>query len=331
MTARRYVAPRLARARLHALGLYAQRTSCPILIGPFTSEVGFEALYWIPMLQRWRQRYAIATERVHVVSRGGAGRWYGVPLAQTLDLYDLSTIEEVRIQNSVGAARTGSLKQETVTTYDQAMMRLACRRWGLTWASAVWLHPRAMYVGLSPWWREDAGIGLVAAQTRYSPIDPGPPPAGWRLPAEYVCARFYARATFGLTAETMDFVAKTIERLAARVPVIDLSPQLYADEHVDFRITGTNVWALPAHEANQNLAVQAAVLARATGYIGTYGGMAQLALRLGVPSVSMYAGAWHGTAVAHLLLSHQIAVKTGVGFTVLSLEQMAMARGLLTT
>jgi hypothetical protein len=69
---------------------------------------------------------------------------------------------------------------------------------------------------------------------------------------------------------------------------------------------------LPAHE---NLAILSAVLGRAERFIGTYGGMQQLALRLGVPSIGLYSE-WGGTAMAHLTLSQALSVVSDTSFVV---------------
>ena len=48
----------------------------PIIVGPWLSEVGFEILYWIPLLRWIKERFGLDPERVVVVSRGGTQRWY---------------------------------------------------------------------------------------------------------------------------------------------------------------------------------------------------------------------------------------------------------------
>src|SRR3989442_2720473 len=48
----------------------------PIVVGPWTSEVGYEALYWIPFLHWFVDRYAIPSSRVVAISRGGVEAWY---------------------------------------------------------------------------------------------------------------------------------------------------------------------------------------------------------------------------------------------------------------
>jgi hypothetical protein len=48
------------------------------------------------------------------------------------------------------------------------------------------------------------------------------------------------------------------------------------------------------------------VLGKAAFFVGTYGGTSQLALRMGIPSVSLYA-TWGGTSHAHLTLSSYLS------------------------
>ena len=112
-------------------------------------------------------------------------------------------------------------------------------------------------------------------------------------------------------------------------PVVVLNAGVHVDDHQDFRIGGENVWHIPPLEPRDNLALQAAVLSKATAFVGTYGGFAQLALRLGVPSMSLYEK-WHSTAPMHKVLSDLVALKSGVPFHVMRLDQAGLWRGLLT-
>ena len=63
--------------------------------------------------------------------------------------------------------------------------------------------------------------------------------------------------------------------------------------------------------AENNMAIQSAVIGRALGFVGTYGGLAQLALRLGKPSVSYY-HKWGGTSMAHKHLADAMALQHGL-------------------
>src|SRR3990170_6169211 len=62
-----------------ALGMYARRLAAsrrPVVVGPWTSEIGFELLYWIPFLDRLRSLGALVPERTYIVSRGANAAWY---------------------------------------------------------------------------------------------------------------------------------------------------------------------------------------------------------------------------------------------------------------
>jgi hypothetical protein len=75
----------------------------------------------------------------------------------------------------------------------------------------------------------------------------------------------------------------------------------------------------PAPDPKENLAQQLRILSHAQAFIGTYGGLAQTALRLGVPSVSFWRE-FGGTAQAHLHLSDTLAKKTQTPFLAGSIE-----------
>ena len=53
-----------------------RKSSGPILVGPWISEVGFEVLYWIPFLNWALKAFGLDERRLIVVSRGGARLWY---------------------------------------------------------------------------------------------------------------------------------------------------------------------------------------------------------------------------------------------------------------
>ena len=47
----------------------------PIVVGPWTGEVGFEVLYWIPFLEWFRTRWHVSPDRLVIMSRGGVESW----------------------------------------------------------------------------------------------------------------------------------------------------------------------------------------------------------------------------------------------------------------
>jgi hypothetical protein len=64
------------------------------------------------------------------------------------------------------------------------------------------------------------------------------------------------------------------------------------------------------------------------GFVGTYGGLSQLALRLGRPSVNFYLE-WEGTSTAHKHLSDLVGEMTGAPFHVLRLRDLAMLQSVM--
>ena len=62
----------------------------PLLIGPWTGEVGFELLYWIPFVEWVRAHYQFSSDRELIVSRGGVASWYRRDAAGYADILAFS-------------------------------------------------------------------------------------------------------------------------------------------------------------------------------------------------------------------------------------------------
>ena len=72
------------------------RRQSSVLIGPWTGEVGFELLYWIPFLEWVRARWQLSPERELIVSRGGVASWYGRSADRYVDIFALFSADEFR-------------------------------------------------------------------------------------------------------------------------------------------------------------------------------------------------------------------------------------------
>lgn len=309
-----------------------QHSKRPILVGPWRSEVGFEVLYWIPFVQA----LGLDPARVIPVTRGGAAIWYGTPAG--VELYDLREPKAVRIENALQHAKTGLLKQTTVTDFDKAVITDAAKAVGITKYHV--LHPAWMYQTLEPFWAGKQGLEWVIprltrletkdGQTVRALSNLRPAALGdLKLPSGYCAARFYARATFPHADITIQCARESLKQVAQHQPVVLLNPEVHADEHVDIPVKDIpNVYKLKdlvQVDPRTNLALQSAVITGATGFVGTYGGVAQLALRLGKPSVSFYWD-WTGTALAHKHLSEAIALQTGTAFLTLKLTDIPLLK-----
>lgn len=319
---------------------YLQHSTRPILAGPFRGEVGFEVLYWIPFLRRFLKRYGIAPERLIPVTRGGASLWYGG--SPQLDLYDLRTPQLVRVENRIQHATHHQLKQIVVTGFDRQVLRDFAFQHGF--GRYLVLHPAWMYACLMPYF---AGAMSLAAleqhcffETIPTPMLPGSGlssnsmqlPEEIKLPMPFVAVRFYLRHTFPGHPTLVNFAQESIKMMAQSTAVVLLNSGIHADEHVDIPMPDhPNVFRMTdlCHVTPQNnLAVQSALIGRALGFVGTYGGLAQLALRLGKPSVSYY-HEWGGTSIAHKHLADALALKHNIPCLVLKVGELPVLQSVV--
>src|SRR5688500_15892265 len=111
---------------------------------------------------------------------------------------------------------------------------------------------------------------------------------GASLPADYVAAKFYFSQSFPDTPENRAFVQRAIASAAEQAPVVVLNAGARLDDHHDALISATPGVQVLHADVRDNLAAQSAVVARARGFIGTYGGFSYLAPLYGVDSLSFF-------------------------------------------
>ena len=310
---------RLRRSLLEARwALFARHLAAskkPILLGPFRSEVGFELLYWIPFLCHFRETYQIPADRLITLSRGGAASWYKT--AGHADLYEFLPVDAVRTLSIKASQQTGSVKQRHSEAWERHVCALAAKTVGIERYHV--LSPRWMYQLLAPWWEGDVSSKFLDRYT-LQPMKMHAPPleAGIKLPKSFIAMRWYARATWPLKEDLTLWTRKLTEAVASRIPVVLIDSGYQADDHADIELGHIpNVSKLsdlaPHMTPLNNLAIQSSVIANASAYVGTYGGMAQGAMRWGIPTVALY-HEFANTAPQHLALTHQLSLRTGVPF-----------------
>jgi len=294
-------------------------TGRPIILGPWRSELGFEVLYWLPFLA-WALKYAgIEKDRCFALSRGGMGALY--PASRYDDLYTLRGIDALRIENQIEYQTRKVMKQTTVQAWDRAVCAEAAARHGL--GKYHLLHPSWMYWLFNDFWEEQATVRLVLDHSRYEPLPVPNLPAGLELPKEFIAVRFYERATFPLNQAVKVMATDLTRKLAQHHPVVLLNQGLFADDHTDLPITGENISSLSGQiKPEQNFILQAAILARCEAFVGTYGGVAQWALRYRKPTMSFYT-TFQGTLHAHRNFSHMLSSHLDTPFEV---SDMRMAK-----
>ena len=324
--------PRLstpAAVRSLAVRAYLRRLALdnkPIVIGPWRSELGFEVLYWLPFLTWAFKRYGIAPERCIALSRGGMGKLY--PAAHAVDLYRLRTVDEVRLENQVDYESRGLLKQTTITPWDLAIAAEAVAQVRGSRQRFHLLHPAWMYWLFEPAWNEQVSLQFVARHTEFAPLPVPTLPEAMKLPKAFVCVRFYERHTFPLHDQVQGITRELVQGLAAQFPIVLLNQPTCFDDHADLPLAGPNIYTLPHMDPCENLLLQAAVLARCQAFVGTYGGVAQWALRYRKPSLSLYTQ-FTGTAHCHRNLSQMLAAATNTPFEVADMRAIKLWKAAL--
>lgn len=281
------------------------RSSAPILVGPWASEIGFETLYWLPFLQYLRDKYKLKRQRLWAISRGGAGIWYDT--AHSVELFDYIPPQDTRLAMLASFQRTKSMKQEAVSHWEQTLLPHLAARLGLRRYHV--LHPSIMYQSLKPWWGSSVSLGAVAHVLPFVPFPTPAIPPDLGLPEQYIAMKFYERPTWPGTQELKDWAQDLADRLQTKVPIVLLNTGLSMDDHADFEISGPKVFTLKGKVTPQNnLAVQSAVIAGSRAFIGTYGGTMQLAVRLGKPAAGFFS-VFKETAYAHKLITEFIGTE----------------------
>jgi len=275
----------------------------PILVGPWTGEVGFELIYWIPFVRWVARTYSIPAERLVVVSRGGTASWYGPIAARYVDAFDFFSPDEFRV------ATAEARKQRRVGAFDATLVErvietLALGRPGL-------LHPGLMYRLFMPFWKNVASAARVEQYAEYGRVEPIDDPVLRELPSDYVAARFYFSECFPDTPLNRAFVGSTIDSLSRHLPVVILNTPFTVDDHVDYQVGGTRGCAIDARHMTpaRNLAVQSAVISRARAFVGTYGGYSYLAPLYGVHSLAFYSN--RSFKPQHLQVAQEICARLG--------------------
>lgn len=258
----------------------------PVLVGPWTSEVGYEALYWIPFLRWAVDRYGVTPSRVVALSRGGTALWYRGIADHYVEIFDLIEAGEFAREAAERRDR-GDQKQMAVSGFDRRLIDLACARLGLS-SPVVW-QPGLMYQLFRPFWHGDRSLDFLFRHADFR-LTPTPGATDMGLPAEYAAVKFYTGQALPDTTANRETLYRFVERLAARMPVVILDTAWTVDEHRDYAFDAIrNVTTLrPSLDPRTNLDVQTRVIAGARLFLGTCGGLAWLAPLMGVETLAVY-------------------------------------------
>lgn len=304
--------------------------SRPVIVGPWTSEVGYEAMYWLPFLAWAADRYGVRPERVIALSRGGTQPWYAGIADSYVEIFDL--VEPAEFARQAAARRErGDQKQMALSEFDRELIRLATTRLGVR-DVAIW-HPGLMYQLFRSFWYGDRSLDFLLRHTDFRRLQVAAPEALSTLPlstlpTEYAAVKFYTGPALPDTDANRAFLYDLVQRVAARMPVVMLDTAWNVDEHRDYAFEGIRgVTTLrPSLDPKTNLGMQTQVIAGAREFIGTCGGLAWLAPLMGVDTVAVYEDDRYLTA--HLYAAKYAYRRTGAArFSTLNLKALrAMER-----
>ena len=262
--------------------------SGPVLIGPWLSEVGYEALYWVPFVRWFTRQYDVDPDRVIAISRGGVAPWYGGIASRYVEQFDLFTPEAFAARNE---ARRGDADQKQLAPsgFDEDILSRARAQLGIDRASVC--HPSTMFQLMRQFWLGNDSLQSVLECTEYEPITTRAQVDLPKLPDRFVAVKFYTGRALMDTPPHRERLRGLVARLAERDPIVALNTNLPLDEHADYVFRDVpGVFTLDGWMTPQNnLAVQTEVIRRATRFVGTCGSLAWLAPMLGTDTLAIYA------------------------------------------
>ena len=265
--------------------------SDPIVVGPWLSEVGYEVLYWVPFVRWVQSQFRIPPERLVVVTRGGAAAWYSDITTNAVELFDLMSPQEYAAGNAQRSVEDrGTLKQFGVSSMDQRIVADVEARLGTSRVRV--LHPSFLYQLFHQFWLGHRPPSFLDTRTRYRRIAP-PAAALPPLPSEFVAVKFYTAASLPPTDAVRRALQSIVLGLAERTPVVMLDTGLSLDDHEDYSFAA----AARIHSVREslrprdNLAVQTAIISRASSFVGTCGALAWLAPMLGIDTTAVLSDA----------------------------------------
>ena len=303
-------------------------TTRPIVVGPWLAEVGYEVLYWIPFLRWFQDAFGIPPDRLIVVSRGGMEAMYRDFAAGYVDIFDLTTPQQLAARNAQrrSEGEGGGQKQSATSILDEELVAAVRSTRGL--GEVAVCHPSLMFRLFRNVWHGNLPFDLLWRRTRYVATGrigrserTGPTPG---IPDDFIAAKIYAGPALSTHEKTRDAVRAVVGQAATIAPVVLLEADLGIDEHRDFDLDGIPnvISARSLMSPRTNLDVQLALIARARFFLSACGGLAWQAPFMGVPTVAIYDS--DSLLAPHLFVTRHAGALTGAAeFTSVDLRGLS--------
>lgn len=265
-----------------------------LVVGPWLSEVGFEVLYWIPML-RWAASQSPSWDpaRVTAVTRGGAGAWYGGLADDVFDVFERMTPAQLKAHHERKLTEQRSQKQNEVEPIDRAILADVQSRFG--GEPYTLIHPSLMFRLFRTFWQRRRPISFISDRTLFDPLpavvlDAETEARVAALPRPYVAVKPYFSSCFPDNDTNREWLSQTLRALTGRAHVVLLGTPFEVDEHSDYSMADDPKVLDVGHlmRPESNLAVQTRVIQGADALFTTYGGFSYLGPFYGVPTYSFH-------------------------------------------
>jgi len=305
-------------------------SSRPIIVGPWLAEVGYEVLYWVPFLRWFQDAFGVPADRLVVVSRGGMESLYRDFAGGYVDIFDLTTPEQLAARNAQrrSEGEGGGQKQSAASRLDEELIAAVRAKRGL--GEVAVCHPSLMFRLFRNVWHGNLPFDLLWRRTRHvatsrsqrtGPIARALPPG---IPEDFIAAKIYAGPALSTHEATREAVRAVIAQAATIAPVVLLEADVGIDEHRDFDLDGIPnvISARPLMSPRTNLDVQLALIARSRFFLSACGGLAWHAPFMGVPTVAIYDS--DHLLAPHLFVTRHASALTGAAeFTPIDLRGMS--------
>jgi hypothetical protein len=184
----------------------------------------------------------------------------------------------------------GTLKQFGVSAMDQRIVADVERRLGTRDVHV--LHPSLLYQLFHQFWLGHRPPSFLEKRTRYRRLA-APDVTLPSLPNRFVAVKFYTAASLPPTDTVRRALQSIVLGLAEQIDVVMLDTGLALDDHGDYSFArASRIHSVrEALRPRDNLAVQTAIISRASSFVGTCGALAWLAPMLGVDTTAVLADA----------------------------------------
>jgi hypothetical protein len=297
----------------------AARSGRPVVVGPYVGEVGFEVLYWIPLVRRLLEEHGIPPQAVVAVSRGGCASWYTGVASRYVDALDLLAPEDFARRLAQRRRAAGDQKQVRVASLDRRLAAGARSRAQLP-RTAINLHPAVMYSSLRAIWAGRSSPADIERFARFAKL-PAPDPGLVALPSDpFVALKAYYSGVFPETERNRRWALELTGALSSRMRIVKPVSRTPLDGHAEVPADDDSVDQIDVgRDVGTNLAVQSDVFARAAVAVSTYGGMAYVPMLHGVPTVGLRAA--DGDNLVHFEVARLATARLGGVFEVVDVRE----------